>query len=182
MKYTVCIYCGSSDEASSSFRAAAAGAVKALAAGGADLIYGGGFHGLMGEVARASLEAGVPLTGIVPARFKSDRSIPPKGIEYRFVDTMQERKTLMRDLSQGFVALPGGIGTLDEILETLMMRSLGFHAKPLALLNARGFFDPLLSMLERLVSENFLKASIYESLIVSEDAADLAGRLFAALG
>lgn len=181
MRHSVCVYCGSSDEASPDYRAAAAEAVRALGALGADLIYGGGLHGLMGEVARAAAAQGIPLRGIVPSRFKSGRSIPPPGTEYIFVDSMQERKAVMRDLSQGFLALPGGIGTLDEVCETLMMRSLGFHDKPLAILNTKGFFDPLLAMFERLVADTFMKDSVYKNIIVAEDPGEAARGLFGAL-
>lgn len=177
----MCIYCGSNEGTDPAYRLAAAALARALTARGAGIVYGGGTRGLMGEVARIALEARVPLIGIVPSRFRKDRSDPPPGADYRFTDTMQERKALMRDLSDGFVALPGGIGTIDEIAETLMLRSLRFHSKPLALLDVRGFFAPFVSMLRDARDKGFLKPELLESLIVSQDADAVASSLIAAI-
>jgi uncharacterized protein (TIGR00730 family) len=177
----ICVYCGSSDGENPAYREAATAMTAALARRGAGIVYGGGSRGLMGAVAAAAIEAGVPLKGVVPSRFRSDRSVPPRGAEYFFVDTMQERKAMMRELSSGFVALPGGIGTIDEVAETLMLRSLGFHARPLALLNVGGFFDGLIRVLSDTVAAGFMKRSLLEGIIVSSDPEALAEALFAAM-
>jgi uncharacterized protein (TIGR00730 family) len=177
----ICVYCGSSDGENPSFRQAATAMTAALARRGAGIVYGGGTRGLMGAVAAAAIEAGVPLRGVVPNRFRSDRSVPPRGAEYSFVDTMQERKAMMRELSAGFIALPGGIGTIDEVAETLMLRSLGFHAKPLALLNVGGFFEGLYQVLRDTVAAGFMKPSLLESIIISSDPEALAESLLAAV-
>lgn len=177
----ICIYCGSSEGGDPAFRQAATAMTAALARRGAGIVYGGGTRGLMGAVAEAALTEGVPLKGVVPDRFRSDRSVAPEGAEYFFVETMQERKAMMRDLSTGFVALPGGIGTIDEVAETLMLRSLGFHSKPLALLNVGGFFDPLLTMLGGMIVAGFMKRSLLDGIIVTSDPEALADSLFGAI-
>lgn len=170
---TVCVYCGSNDGVLRDYREAAFALTREIAARDFGIVYGGGGKGLMGVVAAVALEAGVPLTGVVPNRFRSDRTTPPEGARYLFVDTMQERKAAMRDLSDSFIALPGGIGTLDEVAETLMLRSLGFHAKPLALLDVGGFFGPFVQLMDEGVKAGFIKASLRESLIISPDPAEL---------
>lgn len=177
----MCIYCGSNEGSDPAYRLAAAALTRALVSRGAGIVYGGGSRGLMGEVANIALEARVPLVGVVPSRFRKDRSDPPPGADYRFTDTMQERKALMRDLSDGFVALPGGIGTIDEISETLMLRSLRFHSKPLALLDVQGFFSHFVSMLRDARDKGFLKAELLESLIVSQDPEAVAASLIEAI-
>jgi uncharacterized protein (TIGR00730 family) len=177
----ICIYCGSSEGDDPAFRLAAAEMTRALMRRGAGIVYGGGTRGLMGAVAAAALEGRAPLKGVVPSRFRSDRSVAPEGAEYLFVDSMQERKAAMRDLSQGFVALPGGIGTIDEVAETLMLRSLGFHSKPLALLNVGGFFDGLSAFLRGVVAAGFMKPALLDGVIVAEDPEALAASLFEAI-
>jgi len=177
----ICVYCGSNEGSDPLYRVAARAAGRALASRGAGIVYGGGTHGLMGEVAAAAIAAGVPLTGVVPRRFRSDRSAPPEGARYLFVETMQERKEAMRNLADGFIALPGGIGTLDEVAETLMLRSLMFHGKPLALLNAGGFFDPLIECLRAMTRAGFMKSSLYESILVSKDPEALVETLLGSL-
>lgn len=174
---TVCVYCGSNNGILGDYREAAFALAREVAARGFGIVYGGGEKGLMGAIAAAALEAEIPLTGVVPSRFRSDRSSPPEGARYLFVDTMQERKAMMRDLSDGFIALPGGIGTIDEVAETLMLRSLGFHAKPLALLDIGGFFGSFVRMMDESVEAGFMKASLRDSLIVCPDPADLVGLL-----
>ena len=177
----ICVYCGSNEGSDQSYREAAKAASLALTSRGAGIVYGGGMHGLMGEVAAVALAAGLPLTGVVPRRFHSDRSVPPEGARYILVETMQERKETMRAMADGFIALPGGIGTLDEVAETLMLRSLGFHDKPLALLNVGGFFDPLVEFMRSMTRAGFMKPSLYESLRVSSDPDTLVDDLLGCL-
>lgn len=169
MNKSICIYCGSSDGTDSGYLRGAADLTSALTDRGFGIVYGGGFHGLMGEVANAALKKGATLEGVIPARFRSDRTQAPEGAKYYFVDSMQERKALLRDLASGFVALPGGIGTLDEITETLMLRSLGFHKKPLALLDTGGFYTSLIATMEKLVSTGFMKRDLFRSIFISAD-------------
>ncbi len=176
----ICVYCGSNEGSDRSYREAAKAASLALTSRGAGIVYGGGMHGLMGEVAAVVLAAGLPLTGVVPRRFHSDRSVPPEGARYIFVETMQERKETMRTLADGFIALPGGIGTLEKC-GTLMRRSLGVHDNPLALRNVGGFFDPLVEFMRSMTRAGFMKLSLYESVRVSDNPGalvdDLLGRL-----
>lgn len=179
---SVCVYCGSNEGSDPLFRSSARLAAHALASRGIGIIYGGGARGLMGEVAAAAIAAGAPLTGVVPNRFRSDRPTPQEGARSFFVETMQERKELMRNLADGFIALPGGIGTLDEVAETLMLRSLRFHDKPIALLNVGGFFDPLVALFEAMTQAGFMKRSLRESILVSQDPEALVQALLDRLG
>jgi uncharacterized protein (TIGR00730 family) len=129
---------------------------NALAASGIDLVYGGGRVGLMGEVADAVLEAGGEVIGVIPHHM-SDREIAHYGLtDLRIVGSMHERKALMYELSDGFVALPGGLGTLEELFEITTWSQLGLHAKPTALLDVDGFYGPLVGFLDQLVTEGFV--------------------------
>jgi len=181
MSFTICVYCGSNEGENPAYAAAAAALARALVSRGAGIVYGGGMRGLMGEVAKVALEHRAPLTGIIPERFKSSRSAPPEGAVYLFVGSMQERKEKMRNLADAFVALPGGIGTIDEIAETLMMRSLGFHEKPLGLLNVGGFFDHFADLMQVAAGAGFVKQSLLDRLIISDDAEALVDALIAGI-
>jgi uncharacterized protein (TIGR00730 family) len=128
----------------------------ALAAGGIGLVYGGGRVGLMGIVADAVLDAGGEVIGVIPDHM-SDREIAHYGVtDLRVVGTMHERKALMYELSDGFVALPGGLGTLEELFEITTWSQLGLHAKPTGLLDVAGFYTPLVRFLDQLVTEGFV--------------------------
>lgn len=177
MTRAVCIYCGSNEGTDPAYREAAATLTRLLAARGAGIVYGGGSRGLMGAVAEAALAAGAPLTGVIPSRFARERAAAPPGARYIYVDTMQERKARLRELSDAFIALPGGIGTLDEVAETLMLNSLGFHAKPLGLLDVGGFFQPLTGFMEEMVRRGFMKKSLLDGVIVEADPEALLARL-----
>ncbi len=181
MSLTICVYCGSNEGSDPAYGSAAAGLARALVSRGVGIVYGGGMRGLMGGVAKVAIEHQVPLTGIIPERFRSSRSTPPEGATYLSVGSMQERKEKMRNLADAFVALPGGIGTIDEIAETLMMRSLGFHEKPLGLLNVGGFFDSFTELMRRATGAGFMKQSLLDSLIVSDDAEALVDALIAGI-
>ena len=162
----VCVFCGSSHGARPEYVEAARGMGAALARNGVGLVYGGGKVGLMGVIANAALAAGGDCTGVIP-RVLATKELAHEGLsDLRIVATMHERKALMADLSDAFVALPGGFGTIEEFCEVLTWAQLGLHQKPCALLNVLGYFDPLLALFDHAVSERFLRPE-YRSLVVS---------------
>ncbi|HVM14019.1 MAG TPA: TIGR00730 family Rossman fold protein, partial [Egibacteraceae bacterium] len=125
-------------------------------------VYGGGSVGLMGEVARAALSGGAHVTGVIPHRL-ADREIALHEVtELLRTDTMRERKALMDERSDAFVVLPGGIGTLEELVEILTLKQLGYHSRAIVVLDARGYWDPLLDQLRRMVTERFATADLGE--------------------
>jgi uncharacterized protein (TIGR00730 family) len=152
----LCVYCGSSSGRQPHFREAAAAFGERLAAEGIALVFGGGHIGLMGVVADAVLANGGEAIGVIPQALV-DRELAHGGLsELQVVGSMHERKARMAELSDGFVALPGGAGTMDEMFEQWTWAQLGIHAKPCAFLNVRGYFDPLRAMVETMVGEGFL--------------------------
>ena len=153
----ICVFCGSNRGRRNVFPKSARQMGQALAARGLGLVYGGGHVGLMGVIADAALAAGAEVIGVIP-RAMVDKELAMKGLtEMHVVDTMHQRKALMTELSDGFVALPGATGTADELFEILTWAQLGLHRKPIALLNVDGYFDPLLTWLNQAVKEGFLK-------------------------
>jgi uncharacterized protein (TIGR00730 family) len=153
----VCVFCGSSVGGPAVYAEAARRLGTTLAAGGLGLVYGGGHVGLMGVLADAVLAAGGTVVGVIPQALV-DRELAHAGLtELHVVATMHQRKALMADLSDAFVALPGGFGTADELFEILTWAQLGLHAKPVGLLNTAGFFDPLLAWVDRCVLEQFIR-------------------------
>ncbi len=154
----VCVFCGSAAGHRPEYRDAAAALGRALAARGIGLVYGGGAVGLMGVVAEAAMEAGAEVIGIIPAgllrREVGLRSVP----DLRVVETMHERKALMAELSDGFVALPGGYGTLEEAVETLTWLQLGIHGKGIVFLDTLGYWARLLAVFDQMAGEGFLSA------------------------
>ena len=163
----VCVFCGSSPGVRDSYAEAAAGMGRALAERGIGLVYGGGNVGLMGVVADAVLAAGGQVIGVIPEGLLA-REVGHQGLtELRVVRTMHERKAAMADLSDAFVALPGGMGTLEELCEVLTWTQLGIHRKGAGVLNVGGFYDPLLAMFDRAVGEGFLKPA-HRALVLSD--------------
>ncbi len=153
----ICVFCGSSTPPDPRYREAAAALGTLVASRGLDLVYGGGSVGLMGQVADAALAAGGRVLGVIPAGLFG-REVGHTGLtELHQVGTMHERKQLMYDLSDGFVALPGGLGTLEELAEVTTWSQLGLHAKPVVLLDVDGFWDPLTAQLDRMVAVGLLK-------------------------
>ncbi|MGV3758586.1 MAG: TIGR00730 family Rossman fold protein [Actinomycetota bacterium] len=153
----VCVFCGSSSGADPGPEALADELGRTLGERGIDLVYGGASVGLMGTVADAALAAGGRVVGVIP-RGLFTREIAHRGItELHEVDSMHERKALMYDRSDAFVALPGGFGTLDELFEAVTWSQLGLHAKPAALLDVDGFWAPLVAQLDRMVDAGFLR-------------------------
>jgi hypothetical protein len=175
---TLCVFSGSSFGRGPVYTAAARRLGGLLAERGYNLVYGGGNVGLMGEVSRAVLEKGGRVVGVIPEYIRS--RVPHVDLSELIVTPgMHERKAKMYELSDGFVALPGGIGTLEETAEIFTWGQLGHHGKPVGLLNVGGFYDSLLAFLEHAVREGFLKKTHFDNLIVSEDPGDLLDRFAA---
>jgi len=155
---SVCVFCGSSPGVDHGFMVAAEEVGRLLATQGRRLVYGGGRIGLMGAVADAALAHGGEVIGVIP-RALVEKEVAHMGLtELRVVASMHDRKATMAELADGFLALPGGIGTLEEFFEIWTWAQLGLHHKPFGLLNAAGFFDPLLAFLDQLTDQRFLRA------------------------
>ncbi len=163
---SVCVYCGSQMGASPAYAGAAAALGAALAREGVTLVYGGASVGLMGVVADAALAAGGSVVGVIP-RILMRKELAHGGLADLVVtESMQERKAKMAELSDAFIALPGGIGTLDELFEMWTWAQLGLHAKPCALINTAGYYDPLVAFLYQAVQAGFLRPAVRSMLQV----------------
>jgi uncharacterized protein (TIGR00730 family) len=173
----VCVFCGSQSGSNGAHAETARELGRELARRGLALVYGGGRVGLMGEVAAAALRAGGEVVGVIPQSLSAKEIAFGEATELVVVDTMHERKALMADRSDAFVALPGGFGTCDELFEILTWGQLGIHRKPVAVLNAGGFFDPLLAWADHMTAEGFLKAKHRELLLVAGSVAELFEKL-----
>ena len=169
---TVCVFCASSDGARPSYGAAARRMGSALARRGLGLVYGGGRVGLMGVLADAALRAGGKVMGVIPDALL-EKEVAHVGLSKLYVvGSMHERKKLMADLSDGFVTLPGGYGTLEEFLEVLSWAQLGIHEKPCGLLEVEGYWEPLSSLFDKAVAEGFVKPD-HRSLVLTEEDPEL---------
>ncbi len=166
---SVCVFCGSNAGAGHDYADAARGLARAIAARGLNLVYGGGSIGLMGVLGTAALAAGGRVIGVTPRRLVEREVIHAGLTELRVVETMHERKALMAELSDAFIALPGGLGTLDELFEMLTWTQLGIHRKPCALLDVNGYFEQLGVFLDHAVSQRFIKAEHRSMLIAGTD-------------
>jgi hypothetical protein len=167
----LCIFCGAHAGTNARYRALARDVARAVFDRGFGIVYGGGRVGLMGSLADAMLALGGDVIGVIPRDLASDE-IAHSGVkQLRLVDSMHERKALMADLSDGFIALPGGYGTMDEFHEILTWRQLRIHDKPIGLLNSDGFYDHLLALYDRMRSEGFV-ASGGRELFVSAATID----------
>ena len=175
----ICVFCGSSSGARPAYTEAAVGLGRLLAARGIGLVYGGSHLGLMGTIADAVMAAGGAVTGVMP-RLLVEKEAAHTGLpDLRVVESMHERKALMADLADGFIALPGGFGTLEEFCEVLTWSQLGVHGKPCGLLNVAGFYAPLLALLDHAVAERFLKPRNRALAIADDNAARLLDRMAA---
>jgi len=175
----ICVFCGSNARARSEYAEAARTMATVLAERKLGIVYGGGNVGLMGVLADAALARGGEVIGVIPQKLV-DKEVAHHGVtELRIVETMHERKALMNDLSDAFIALPGGFGTLDEFFEVLTWSQLGFHGKPCALLNVAGYYDGMLAMLDHAVTERFLRPAHRELVIADTDPLRLLQRLSA---
>ena len=156
----VCVYCGSSGQVDPRYREAAASLGRGLAGRGITMVYGGGRIGLMGLAADACLTSGGAVIGIIP-EFLQQREVDHPGVKQLIVvGSMHERKQRMTDLADAFVVLPGGLGTLDELFEILTWKQLGLHSKPIILLDAAGYWQKLIELLDHLVDERFVRAEM----------------------
>lgn len=165
----ICVYCGSSPGVRPVYRAAAERLGRTLAARGLGLVYGGGRVGLMGAVADAVLAAGGEAIGVIPEALQA-WEVGHQGLTaLHVVASMHERKAMMADLADGFIALPGGIGTLEELFEIWTWGQLGYHRKPLALLDVDGYFSRLEAFIGHMVAEGFLKAAHRDFILFDDD-------------
>lgn len=172
-----CVFCGASSGRLPVYAEAAGLLGRRLAESGIGLVYGGASVGLMGTVADAALAHGGEVIGVIP-RALADKEIAHHGLtELHVVGSMHERKAMMADLSDGFIALPGGIGTLEELFEVWTWAQLGYHAKPAALLDVNGFYDRLQSFIDHVVEEGFLKPVHRSMLIAASDVDALLARM-----
>jgi uncharacterized protein (TIGR00730 family) len=173
----LCVYCGSSLGNSPAFTAAARELGEAIAARGIELVYGGARVGLMNEVAAAALSKGGKVIGVLP-RFMMAKELAHESLtELHLVDTMHQRKQLMAELAHGFVALPGGFGTFEEIFEAMTWAQLHLHQHPCALLNVAGYYDALLAFLDGSVRAGFVRPDLRASLIAAPTIPELFERL-----
>lgn len=165
----ICVFCGSNAGARPEYAAGARELASHLAARNLGLVYGGGNVGLMGIIADAMLEAGAEVIGVIP-RSLVEREVAHHGVtKLHVVQTMHERKAMMNELCDAFIAMPGGFGTLEEFFEVLTWSQLGYHRKPCGLLNVARFFDPLEAMLDHAVTEQFLRPA-HRALVIAESS------------
>jgi len=174
---SICVYCGSADGIRAEFLEAARLTGLAIAGGGHTLVFGGGRTGLMGALADAALSAGGQVIGVITASMNTPALAHPGLTRLEVTATIHQRKARMYELSDGYIALPGGFGTLDELFETLTWGQIGEHAKPVGLLNVHGYYDPLLEMLDRAAEEKFLFPEHRQGLLCASDP----GQLLAAM-
>ncbi len=168
---TICVFCGSNPGRGDGYVEQAERLGRLLAAEGITIVYGGAGVGTMGALARAARAGGGRVVGVIPDNLTAVESAPDDLDELHRVRTMHERKALMADLAEGFIALPGGLGTLEEFAEIVTWSQLGLHAKPTGLLNAGGFYDHLLAFLDHMVNERFLKPE-HRELVLARPTAD----------
>ncbi len=174
---SLCVFCGSSPGARPDYVQAAEGFGRLLAQRNIELVFGGGSVGMMGAVARSTLAAGGRATGVIP-RALLRKEIAQTGLSHmHVVESMHERKALMAKLSDGFVALPGGFGTLEEFFEVLTWAQLGFHRKPVALLDVAGFYAPMITLLEHMSTEGFVRPSQLRLVMTETNAEKLLARI-----
>ena len=173
----VCVFCGSSPGRQEAYRSAAVLLGEALASQGVALVYGGACVGLMGTVADAVVANGGEAIGVIPTSLVEKELAHPGLTELHVVETMHERKATMSELSDGFIALPGGIGTLEEMFEALTWAQLGFHQKPCALLNTEGYYQGLVDFLHSAVTEGFVKQRHLDQLLIDSEPQRLLERM-----
>jgi uncharacterized protein (TIGR00730 family) len=176
----ICVYCGSNVGANAAYVAAARRLGESMAKEGIGLVYGGGGLGLMGELARSVLTHGGRVTGIIPAFLSVKERMLRDVTELVVVDDMHQRKKLMFDKSDAFVALPGGIGTLEELVEQLTWAQLGRHTKPIALVNIESFWDPFLALLRHMHEVGFIRADMDVRFLTVDRAEEVLPTILAA--
>ena len=176
----ICVYCGSNPGNNPAYADAARTLAKTMVAADIGLVYGGGGLGLMGELARAVLEQGGRVSGIIPGFLSQKERMLRDADELIVVEDMHQRKKLMFDKSDAFVALPGGVGTLEELVEQLTWAQLGRHAKPVALVNVGGFWDPFLELLRHMRREGFIRGDMDVGYLTLDRAEDVVPAILAA--
>jgi hypothetical protein len=172
----ICVYCGSSTGSRDAYAEEAAHFGRTLAGRDLGLVYGGGDVGLMGVVADAALDAGGDVWGVIPDALAEHEMAHERVTHLEVVDSMHTRKQRMAELADGFVALPGGFGTLEELMEILTWAQLGFHRNPVGVLNVAGYFDPLVDFFDHQTAEGFVSESHRDMVVVADDADDLLDR------
>ncbi len=172
MAKRICVFCGSSPGARPSYAEAAKSLARYLAANKITVVYGGGRVGLMGALADATLEAGGEIIGVIPQALLNRELSHTRIPDLRVVGSMHERKAMMAELSDAFIAMPGGFGTFEEFCEVLTWTQLGLHRKPCGLLNVEGYYDSLLALFEHAVAEQFLKPA-HRQMVLSDSSAEL---------
>jgi len=177
MLHRVCIFCGSSTGVRREYREAAEAIAIQLARRRVDIVFGGGCVGLMGVVVDTALAHGGHVIGVIPSAMVA-REIAHRGLpDLRIVSSMHERKALMASLSDAFIALPGGFGTFEEFCEVVTWTQLGLHRKPCGLLNVAGYYDPLVALFDRAVSDGFIRAENRRIVVTESDPEALIHRL-----
>ena len=169
----VLVFCGSSPGRLPEYAKCAGELGRVLAERHIELVYGGASVGLMGALSDAALAAGGTVIGVIPSRLVEHEIAHARLTKLHIVETMHERKSLMAELSDAVIALPGGSGTLDELFELFTWKQLGLHRKPIGLLDVAQYWQPLLGFLEHAVNERFLRTQLFETLLVERDAASL---------
>jgi uncharacterized protein (TIGR00730 family) len=180
--FSICVYCGSRSGADPRFAEVAAQVGRWIGSRGGQLVYGGGNNGLMGILADAALQSGARVVGVIPHSMVEREWAKRDCTELHVVENMHQRKMLMAERSDAFLALPGGIGTFEEFFEAWSWRMLDFHRKPVALLDQDGYYQPLLRFLEQSVGHGFMNQSQMELLTVGDDPATLLPQLVQAAG
>ncbi len=173
----ICVYCGSHDGTNPAYRSAAEAVGRLLASREIGVVFGGGHIGLMGALADAALAGGGEVIGVIPAALQQKELAHPRATAMHVVGSMHDRKQMMADLADAFLALPGGIGTLEELFETWTWLQLDYHAKPVGLLNVAGFYDSLLAFLDQITEQQFLRSEHRQCLVVEADPEALLTRL-----
>ncbi|HVZ54129.1 MAG TPA: TIGR00730 family Rossman fold protein [Pseudolabrys sp.] len=169
----ICVYCGSGPGTDPAFIEAARAFGKILAENGIGLVYGGGSVGLMGAIARSVLDHGGQVTGIIPEFLTTREKAMHGALELIVTANMHERKAKMFDLADAFVTLPGGVGTLEEVVEQMTWAQLGQHKKPILLANINGFWEPLCGLLEHMKTLEFIRSGMSFNLLVADQVADI---------
>ena len=167
---SICVYCSSSDAIADTYPPVAEALGREMARRGHELVYGGGAVGLMGVLAEAAHEAGGTVTGVIPSKLQAREGIAYDADELIVTDTMRERKRIMYQTADAFVVLPGGYGTLEEFMEVLTLKQLGYHDHPIAVLNVDGFYDTLLSFFEELRDGRFTRAAVTDLVAIAPSA------------
>jgi uncharacterized protein (TIGR00730 family) len=179
MAKRLCVFCGSNAGVRPAYAETAVALGKLLASRGIAIVFGGSHLGLMGAVAQAALDAGGEVTGVIPRALVA-KEVADLGLaDLRVVESMHERKALMAELADGFIALPGGFGTFEEFCEILTWAQLGFHGKPCGLLNVEGYYDHLLKLFDHAVEEGFVKPQHREMVLCESDPGALVERVLA---